>query len=85
MKLLILYPSAYLCGFCAQAADVPPDVYEKEAAATAVRMFMDEIKEKNEMDSVEITGDIQHSVRVLAAAELPSEKDPAPRSQYHDH
>lgn len=55
------FHSAYLCGFYAQTADVPPETYEEEAAATAARLFMDWVKEKNEMDSVEITGDIHHS------------------------
>ena len=55
------FHSAYLCGFYAQSADVPPETYEEEAAATAARLFMDQVKENYKMDSVEITGDIRHS------------------------
>ena len=52
---------AYLSGFYAQGADVPAKIYEQEAAATAVRMFMDQVKEENGMDSVEMKGDIADS------------------------
>ncbi len=48
---------AYLSGLYAQAADVAPETYRREAAATAVRMFMDRVKEKYEMDRVEMIGD----------------------------
>ncbi len=50
---------AYLSGFYAQGADVPADTYEQEAAASAVRMFMERVKEENAMDAVEMKGDIQ--------------------------
>ena len=55
------FHSAYLSGFYAQSADVPAQTYEDEAAATAVRMFMDRVKEEYNMDSVEMAGDIQHA------------------------
>ena len=48
---------AYLSGLYAQAADVAPETYQREAAATSVRMFMDRVKEKYEMDRVEMIGD----------------------------
>lgn len=49
---------AYLSGFYAQAADVPAETYHAEAAASAVRHFMDRVKEENAMDSVEMKGDV---------------------------
>ena len=49
---------AYLSGFYAQGADVPAETYHREAAAAAVRIFMDRVREENEMDSVEMKGDI---------------------------
>ena len=55
------FHAAYLSGFYAQAADVPQETYEDEAAATAVRMFMNRVKEEYAMDSVEMTGDIQNA------------------------
>ncbi len=55
------FHSAYLSGFYAQAADVPAETYQDEAAATAVRMFMDRVREQYVMDSVEMAGDIEHS------------------------
>ena len=55
------FHSAYLSGFYAQAADVPAETYEDEAAAAAVRIFMDRVKEEYEMDSVEMTGNIRHA------------------------
>ncbi len=55
------FHSAYLSGFYAQAADVAPETYRDEAAATAVRMFMRKVKEEYFMDTVEITGDTEHS------------------------
>ena len=47
---------AYLSGFYAQGADVPGDTYHTEAAASAVRIFMDRVKEENNMDSVIMEG-----------------------------
>lgn len=44
---------AYLSGFYAQAADVPARTYEQEALATALRMFLENVKQQNGMDSVE--------------------------------
>ena len=52
---------AYLSGFYAQAADVSAETYHAEAAASAVRMFMDTVREENEMDSVEMKGDVSDS------------------------
>lgn len=51
----------YLSGFYAQAADVAPETYQAEAAATAVRMFMDKVKEEYAMDRVEMVGDLDTS------------------------
>lgn len=48
---------AYLSGLYAQAADVAPETYQREAAASAVRMFMDRVKDEYEMDRVEMIGD----------------------------
>ena len=50
---------AYLSGFYAQGADVPGETYHAEAAASAVRIFMDQVKEENEMDSVTLKGDAE--------------------------
>ncbi len=52
---------AYLSGFYAQGADVAAGTYEQEAAASAVRMFMERVKEENGMDSVEMKGDIREN------------------------
>ncbi len=52
---------AYLSGFYAQAADVPAETYHAEAGASAVRHFMERVKEKKEMDSVEMEGDISEN------------------------
>ena len=55
----IPFHSAYLSGLYAQAADVPAETYEDEAAASAVRMFMEKVKDEYEMDSVEMKGNIK--------------------------
>ena len=55
------FHAAYLSGFYAQASDVPAETYESEAAATAVRLFMDQVKETYKMDSVEMTGNIDQA------------------------
>ena len=55
------FHSAYLSGFYAQGADVPGDTYHQEAAATAVRMFMDQVKKEEKMDSVTMKGDISEN------------------------
>ena len=47
---------AYLSGFFAQAADVPADTYYAEAAATAVRLFIDKVKKENQFDTVTTEG-----------------------------
>ncbi len=52
---------AHLSGFYAQGADVPGETYEREAAASAVRMFMEQVKEETGMDSVEMKGDISEN------------------------
>lgn len=52
---------AYLSGFYAQAADVEADTYQREAAATAVRMFMNQVKAEYAMDRVEMLGDMEDS------------------------
>ena len=49
---------AYLSGFYAQGADVPGETYHGEAAASAARLFMNQVKEESGMDSVEIKGEI---------------------------
>ena len=51
------YP-AYLSGFYAQAADVPGETYHAEAAASAVRLYMDQVKQEYGLDAVEMKGDI---------------------------
>lgn len=43
---------AYLSGFFAQAADVAPETYYKEAAATAIRIFIERVKKDNNYNSV---------------------------------
>ncbi len=43
---------AYLSGFFAQAADVTPETYYPEAAATAERMFIESVKKDGGYDSV---------------------------------
>ena len=55
------FHSAYLSGLYAQAADVPADTYEKEAAASAVKIFMEQVKEEYQMDSVAMSGNINHA------------------------
>ncbi len=55
------FDPAYLSGFFAQAADVAPEVYYPEAAATAVRLFIDKVKEANKFDTVETKADAQHN------------------------
>ncbi|MBQ9211775.1 MAG: hypothetical protein IJ153_08760 [Clostridia bacterium] len=52
---------AYLSGFYAQGADVPGETYHQEAAASAVRLFMDQVKEETGMDSVEMKGNIEEN------------------------
>ena len=47
------FDPAYLSGFFAQAADVPADAYYSEVAATAVRLFIDQVKSNNKFDTVE--------------------------------
>lgn len=49
---------AFLSGFYAQGADVPAETYRQEAAAAAVRIFMDRVREENAMDSVQMKGRI---------------------------
>ena len=51
------FHSAYLSGFYAQAADVPAETYHAEAAATAVRMFLDKIRQENNFDTVKTESD----------------------------
>ena len=65
------FHSAYLSGFYAQGADVPGETYHQEAAATAVRMFMNQVKEEQKMDSVTMKGDI-------------SENFGLPHARYHE-
>ena len=55
------FHSAYLSGFYAQSPDVPAETYTDEAAATAVRHFLDKAAKEFEMDSVEMTGHIRDS------------------------
>ena len=55
----VKFHPAYLSGLYAQAADVPPETYQEEAAASAVRLFMEQVKEKTAMDSVEMKGNIR--------------------------
>ncbi len=43
---------AYLSGFFAQAGDVAPEAYYQEAAATAIRVFIEHIKQQYDYDSV---------------------------------
>ena len=43
---------AYLSGFFAQAADVQPEAYYPEAAATAGRMFIEKVKNEGSYDTV---------------------------------
>ena len=50
---------AYLSGFYAQGSDVEASTYEQEAAASAVKMFMEQVKEDTGMDSVEMKGNIE--------------------------
>ena len=52
---------AYLSGIYAQGADVAGETYHAEAAASAVRRFMDKVREDNEMDSVEMRGNIEEN------------------------
>ena len=58
---------AYLSGFYAQGADVPGETYHSEAAASAVRKFMEKVKEENGMDSVEMKGDISENFGLPSA------------------
>lgn len=58
---------AYLSGFYAQAADVPGETYHAEAAATAVRLFMEKVREDNGMDSVEMKGHISENFGLPSA------------------
>ncbi len=51
------FHSAYLSGFFAQAADVAADTYYAEAAATAVRMFIDKVKKQNKYDTITTDAD----------------------------
>ena len=48
-----VFREAYLSGFYAQAADVPPEAYYREAAATAVRIFLEKFKSESGMDTIE--------------------------------
>ena len=56
-----LFHPAYLSGFYAQGADVPAETYYPEAAATAVRMFMEQVRTENGMDSVEMKGNFHEN------------------------
>lgn len=47
----------YLSGMFAQAPDAPPDYYRNEAAAAALRLFMDRVHMEYRMDSVRLVGD----------------------------
>ena len=40
---------------------MPAETYHSEAAATAARLFMENVRKANEMDSVEMKGDIQEN------------------------
>ena len=40
---------------------MPAETYEQEAAATAVRRFMDQVKQESEMDTVEMKGSMENS------------------------
>ena len=57
----VSFHPAYLSGFYAQGADVPAETYEQEAAASAVRFFMERVREENKMDSVEMRGRISEN------------------------
>jgi len=57
-KEAVPFHAAYLSGFYAQAADVAPETYHEEAAATTVRMFMEQVKEQFKMDTIEMAGEI---------------------------
>ena len=52
---------AYLSGIYAQGADVPGETYHAEAAASAVRRFMEKVRQDNDMDSVEMRGNIEEN------------------------
>ncbi|MBR0388007.1 MAG: hypothetical protein IJH85_09450, partial [Clostridia bacterium] len=52
---------AYLSGFYAQGADVSAETYRSEAAASAVRLFMERVREENKMDSVEMKGHVSEN------------------------
>ena len=52
---------AYLSGFYAQGADVPAETYYPEAAASAVRIFMEQVRKETGMDSVEMKGAISEN------------------------
>ena len=52
---------AFLSGFYAQSADMPAETYHSEAAASAVRLFLDQMKEENGMDSIEMKGHISEN------------------------
>ena len=55
------FHAAYLSGFFAQGADVRPETYYPEAAATAMRQFLDQVEEKTDMDSVTVSEDAAHA------------------------
>ena len=61
MEEAVPFHPAYLSGFYAQGADVPAETYQQEAAASAVRFFMDRVREENGMDSVEMRGHISEN------------------------
>lgn len=56
-----VFHPAYLSGFYAQGADVPAETYEQEAAAAAVRHFIEKVKAESNMDSVELRGHISEN------------------------
>ena len=60
-KQAVPFHPAYLSGFYAQGADVPGETYHQEAAASAIRLFMDQVREEQGMDSVEMKGNISEN------------------------
>ena len=61
MEEAVPFHPAYLSGFYAQGADVPAETYYPEAAASAVRIFMEQVRKDNEMDSVEMKGAVSQN------------------------
>ena len=56
-----IFHPAYLSGFYAQGADVPAETYEQEAAAAAIRLFIEKVKKETGMDSVELKGRVSEN------------------------